>query len=418
MRRRFWARPSWLAFALLACASAHAQPSAAPGAPAALEHPLRRGFDAAWERQPERLSAPLRRDAVDAARHSAQRWTADAPALELTGKTDRLNRNAGSREVDATVAIPLWLPGERSRSLAAADAQAHELDARLSATRLTLAEQVRSIYWEHVRARQEHQLAEERLRHARSLADDVTRRLKAGDLAQADAHQADGAVAAAESTVAEAKAAASRAARKWQTLTGLSMPPEADAFAEPLPAASETHTAHPALRALSAQAESARRQRDLASAQRWANPELALGAVRERGAAGERYEQSVVLGIRVPLGRNSGSQARLATASADQLEAETTLTREVQRVDADVAAARDDVNALRSSFEAADKRARLARESRGFFEKSFRLGEADLPTRLRVDLEAFEAERQAARARTELSAAISALRQAMGLLPE
>jgi cobalt-zinc-cadmium efflux system outer membrane protein len=46
------------------------------------------------------------------------------------------------------------------------------------------------------------------------------------------------------------------------------------------------------------------------------------------------------------------------------------------------------------------------------------MGETDLPTRLRVELEASDAERQAARARIELAAAVSALRQALGLLPE
>jgi cobalt-zinc-cadmium efflux system outer membrane protein len=67
---------------------------------------------------------------------------------------------------------------------------------------------------------------------------------------------------------------------------------------------------------------------------------------------------------------------------------------------------------------AAERRLELARESRGFFEKSFRLGETDLPTRLRIEAEAAEAERQAARARVELAAAISALRQVLGLLPQ
>ena len=52
------------------------------------------------------------------------------------------------------------------------------------------------------------------------------------------------------------------------------------------------------------------------------------------------------------------------------------------------------------------------------FQKAFRLGEADLPTRLRIEFEATEAERQLARARIDLAAAISAQRQALGLLPE
>ena len=45
-------------------------------------------------------------------------------------------------------------------------------------------------------------------------------------------------------------------------------------------------------------------------------------------------------------------------------------------------------------------------------------GESDLPTRLRIEAEAADAERQAVRARIELAAAISAWRQALGLLPQ
>jgi cobalt-zinc-cadmium efflux system outer membrane protein len=68
--------------------------------------------------------------------------------------------------------------------------------------------------------------------------------------------------------------------------------------------------------------------------------------------------------------------------------------------------------------QAAERRAQLARETKGFIDKSFRAGETDLPSRLRVELEAAEAERQAARASIELSHAISQWRQALGLLAD
>ena len=86
--------------------------------------------------------------------------------------------------------------------------------------------------------------------------------------------------------------------------------------------------------------------------------------------------------------------------------------------EAKLEAARLRVEMAQAQRNAAEKRARLAVESRGFFAKSFRLGESDLPTRLRVELEAVEAERQAARARIDHAAAVSSLRQALGLLPE
>lgn len=412
MRTRFRGIPGILAAILcMAGGPGQAQPQAAA------EHPIKRGFEAAWSRQPEQQAAGLRRDAAAAAIAASKRWTADAASLEVTGKSDRFNDNLGAREYDATVAIPLWLPGERSRSVAVAEAGADAAGAALASARWRLAEQVREAHWEQARAALERQLAQARLDNTQQLAGDVAKRLRAGDLARADNHQAQAALAAAQATLAETEVATARAARRWRTLTGLPATPDGDLRPEPIPAESSA-PAHPALVEWSAKADAARRQRELAGLQTWRNPELTVGTTRERGEAGEPYAQSITVGVRIPLGTSSGSKTRIASAGADQLEAETQLTLERQRVEADIATARDEVAALQASSTAAERRAVLARESRGFFEKSFRLGESDLPTRLRVELEAFEAERQAARARLELSAAISRLRQSLGLLPE
>ena len=80
-------------------------------------------------------------------------------------------------------------------------------------------------------------------------------------------------------------------------------------------------------------------------------------------------------------------------------------------------AARQRLESVQVQEIAANKRAQLAKELRGFIQKSFRLGESDLPTRQRIESEAQDAERQAARVRVDLAAAISALRQALGFLP-
>ena len=76
------------------------------------------------------------------------------------------------------------------------------------------------------------------------------------------------------------------------------------------------------------------------------------------------------------------------------------------------------VKATQAQRDALARHAALAQGTRGFVDKAFRLGEADGPTRLRVELEAAQAERQLARARIDAAAAISHLRQALGLLPQ
>lgn len=395
--------------ALLACATpSQAQTSA-----------LKQGLDAAWARQPEQRGAALRRDAVEAAQQAARRWTPDTPSLELSARTDRFTRNQGAREYDAALALPLWLPGERAGAQALAASEATALRARLQAAQWRLAEQVREAYWAGQRARIEHTLALQRLASARQLADDVARRVRAGDLARADGHQAEGAVAAAQGALAQAEVANAQASRTWAALTGQAQAPAEPGMAEPRPDAASSHDAsHPALRELAAQADAARGRQALAQTQSRANPELTLGATRERGGQGERYGQSLVVGLRIPLGTTSASAGKVATAGAERAEAEAQLALEGARLDAQVRAARTALAALDTARASAEQRASLARETRGFFEKSFRLGESDLPTRLRVELEAFEAEREAARSHLEAGAAVSQLRQALGLLPE
>ena len=383
---------------------------------------LPQAFATAWARQPEAQSLDLRRDAAEARRQVAGSWTAQPPSLELAGKTDQLNKNQGNREYAAGVTLPLWLPGERSRQGALADAESKALDSRVSATHLRTAAAVRDAWWNWQRARGEQLLARERLGSAQKLAEDVRRRVKAGDLARSDEHQADGAAASAEVALAESGSLLAAATQQLRALIGRLPDEKASDGPEIPPAVPADFTAldatHPAVVELFDRAEVARRSADLASVQTRNNPELLLATTRERGAFGDDYQQTVTLGVRIPFGSESRNRAKFGLARAEALETEEQLRLERERLAADLETARVRVESSRIQLAAAERRAQLARESRGFFDKSFRLGESDLPTRLRIELEAVEAERQNARARIELAAAISALRQALGLLPE
>lgn len=393
--------------------------AAAPEASATVMS-LRQAFDAAWARQPEAMALPARRDAARAQRQAAQSWTPEPAALEVSNKTDRLNRNAGARELEVGVAVPLWLPGERNRSAALAEAEGAAIESRATAAQLRVAATVREAWWQWQRARIEADSAREQLDSTRRIAADVARRTKAGDLARADQHQADGAVAAAESALAQAEAGLAAAQQHVRALAGRA-PVASDAVgaSEELPtAASGEIDGHAALQELKDRATVAERTAALAATQSRANPELMLATTRDRGAFGESSQQTITLGVRIPFGGGPRVEARSANARAEATEAQAQLALERERLSAEREAARVRVDTTRTQLAAAERRALLARESRGFFDKSFRLGETDLPTRLRIEAEAAEAERQAARARLELAAAISAWRQALGLLPQ
>jgi outer membrane protein TolC len=100
------------------------------------------------------------------------------------------------------------------------------------------------------------------------------------------------------------------------------------------------------------------------------------------------------------------------------VEAETQLIFERERMLSHIESASSLVMTSQMKLDAAKRRSTLATETRQFFDKAFRFGETDLPTRLRVELEATEANRQAALAQINFGVAVSNLRQALGLLPE
>ena len=90
---------NWLPGLLLGLAASGAWAQAAsPASPVVTT--LRQAFDAAWARQPEAQSLDMRRAAALARRVSVDRWSAEPPALEVSGKTDQLHRNDGSREYE------------------------------------------------------------------------------------------------------------------------------------------------------------------------------------------------------------------------------------------------------------------------------------------------------------------------------
>lgn len=386
---------------------------------------LKQAFEATWSRQPEALSMPLRRDAAQARRQGADNWLAEPPSLAVAAKTDQFNLNSGSREYVLELALPLWLPGERSRTAMLGDAELRATSSGTLASQLRTAATVREAWWAWQRARIDQRLAEDRLTAARQLALDVVRRVKAGDLARSDQYQADSAVALAEGAMADVVATAAAATQQLRALVGRDFEvPRADIAdpGEPVPGVptelAALDTTHPAVIDLLARAEVARQNAELAQVQTRANPEVTFAVTRDRSTAGDPYRQMVTAGIRIPVGSTTLHRAKVGMARAEATEAEAQLRLERDRVAAVLESARARVDSARAQRAAAVRRAQLARELRGAIEKSFRHGESDLPTRLRVELEAVEAERQAARSHIDVMAAVSQLRQALGLLPD
>ncbi len=410
----------------LASAPVRAQPSASPSSPQAVLSAvpiqavgtvtLRAALDSAWQRAVTARESDGQRRRADADRAVAGSFWAAPPSIELSHRDDRLQSNAGTRETEIGVAVPLWLPGQRAARAGTADAAVAQAQAATQVALLRLAGEVRDAAWQIFALQAEAAQADGLAQALKPLADDVERRVSAGDLARADALAAQAEQLAASAVQTEVRQRLQAARARWALLTGLTAAPE-------LPAATVSDgalgaaAAHPELQLASQSTELARRRVELMRHSRRDPPELTVGVRRDTPGRAEASQGSLVVGLRLPFGTDDRNRPLEAAALAELDVAETHEQRLRERLDSDIAAARDAQWAAEAQLEAETARARLLRERATLIDKSFRAGETPLPDQLRALAAAGQADSAVARQTAALGLARARLQQALGLLP-
>ena len=374
--------------------------------------------DAAWQRAVEASETQGQRQRADAERVAASSLWAAPPALLFGWRDDRWQTNAGNREAEIALAWPLWLPGQRDARGAAAESAVELAKLAQQAARLRSAGEVREAAWTLIALQAELAQAEAQARALRDLADDVDRRVRAGDLARADALAARAELMTASAREAEARQRLFEARSHWAVLTGLeALPGVQEPGAEPPPAASADMALHPELRLAAQATELARRRVEVARSSRRDPPEIAVGLRQEVPARGELTQNSIGIGLRLPFGTDDRNQPLQAAALS---EFELAMAREQRlrsRLDADTLSARA---ALRSADQQlADHQARsaLLRERAQLIDKSFRAGESPLPELLRALDAAAQADAARLRQQAAVGLARARIQQTLGLLP-
>ena len=383
---------------------------------------LREALEAAWAQSPTQRSQSQRVAELAARTRAASSWAAGPPSVTLGHRTDMLTGNSGLRELEAEVAVPLWNAKARSATRSQVDADSSVLQRQSALLKLKLAGELRELAAQAALAQAEQTLANRKLAEASQLAQDVERRLRAGDVARVDSLQTQAAVQQANAALAQTRAGLSRVQSQWQALTGLATvaDPASDSA---LPSSTatlplEASTAeHPAVAAAAAHTQAARSRLQLAEADRRDPMELSVGSTVSQGVFGANPDTSLRVAVKIPLGGDIRNSARIAAARAELEVAEAESDAVTRLVNADLMAARADVLAARANEEALQARAKLSTEAQALYAKSYRLGESDLPTRLRADNEKFEADLALSRARIDVQRAASRLLQSLGQLP-
>lgn len=394
----------------------------------------------AWKRHPEAAALDAREAAVNAAQEIASGLTPDAGAVSISSRNDSLNRHPGLQEHELEISTSLWLPGQKSARQLDALARLEELQARRLAIRWEIAGQVREAWWQIATARNAKALAMRKSEAAHSLADDVQRRYRLGDVSRVDANLAQSEVHTAQAELLDASAALAQAEQTFYLLTGAQVM-DAPIIEEELPAlilpvnanlstASSTvlntidaqkitalSTAHP----LSVQADrvlkSARARAKLAEQSQRAAPELALRVVRERGGLNEAFVNSVGVRLKIPFSSSAQVRQDDAIARADTLQTEFDLMRVRALVQSQIEQALQSQQLVNQQIDLAQQNLTLANDNLLLAEKAYRLGESDLISLLRARAMAFQAQSFFTKQSLARAAAISRTSQALGFLP-
>jgi len=379
---------------------------------------VRLAFESALSLDPEIQAQGKRLEALEARRSAANAFTAAPLSVEGSYRTDRNYNNQGLRELELGLSAPIWNWNERSRTQALRDSEIELAKKQLEQKKLELAGLVRQTLWDTLAANLDVEIAQARTKTAKELMVDVDRRVMAGELAQTDFYQASALYAQSKADLGRALGALGDLSAEYAAMIGLPVSTLSRIQTESTDIPNGLKPLdHPALKLAQAQLNAQQRQADLVQTQARANPELGLAVISDRGAFSSTSEKSLVVSTRIPLGNSSEYQSRVLQAESDQLAAQALLVKTQRSVVARSRAAEGNLDMFSQLKTSALEQADLADKTYRLYRRSFDLGETDLPTLLRFEQQAFEANRLARKSAVEYAAKVSAYKQALGLLP-
>jgi len=374
--------------------------------------------DAAWARSPLNVEAQGRQRVAQAARQVADSWLVAPPSLNVGQREGVSSTSRGERETELGVSLPLWRWDQRARSQASAAAETAWADASQQVARWRVAGLVREAA-ARVRLAQadllqvdaQHQLLAK-------LAEDVARRVRAGDLAPSDELAAKAELLGWEAQNSQARWSLQAEMSAWQTLTGLTALPLAEPIAIPgaVQATTDDLAGHPEAQLANLEVERARARVASASQLAGAAPELGVSWRQERANLGVT-QSSVALSMKLPLGTATHRQPQLAAALAAQDTALAEQAQTQRHLSAQLGLAQAHWANTQAQATTEQERARLLRQRGQWLQRSFAAGETALPDLLRALTAAAQAEAASARQQAALTQAWARLQHAQGLMP-
>jgi outer membrane protein, heavy metal efflux system len=356
----------------------------------------------ALARNPSIDGARAARVAARGLAEEAEFLVPDNPNVGFAYRSDGAETNQGTQELEAEISVPVWINGQRSARRAVAQAIGQQAEAEIEAAQWELAGRVRAVYWRAWQARALLATANERFALSDGLATSAEKLARSGQVRVNDVRDLQAEALADRQSQAERTGELQVAIAELGEAIGIDgiepdqlEPPRPE---EPAPPAEVDPQRRPDLRLLRRKAEAARADVDLQRRDAVPNPEPSVGFRRERGQRNEPWQNTVRLGVSIPIPVVNRNQRAIAAALAERGRAESDLATAFLRARRELGAAAADWRAAWVQWQEADKAKRTLEENLRVMERAFALGEIgalDLVLEKRRWEQAAEAERRA-----------------------
>jgi len=343
-------------------------------------------------------------------------WLGDKPSFNMVYKTDQLTEQEGYRELEATLDLPMWNPGQRKalKTLSESIRTQAGSDERLLVWEVS--SQVFEYAWTLKLAEQEAILARTLWESTQNLEQDIQKRVEAGELPRTDALMAQQRTTQHHDVYEQAMLAETQARSTWQMYTGMEQLPEDLMHLQPPETASVDQ--HPQLENSDLAVQTAQANSRSEQQMTQGNPSLILYARRDRSFNFEPYNDALGIGFNLPFatsshgaGKVAAAEMQLTEAVAKQAEIHRNLALLQEQSRHELESAKRRLKLAEQQYEIAEARVRLT-------QRAFELGESDVFLLLEARDEGAKAANNLDRSRIAYHQSISRYNLSLGVIPE
>lgn len=334
-------------------------------------------YNEALKLAPEDRLSQSARDQADSVSAIAERWIVGAPAWQTSVINDRLLSDRGLRELETSLAVNVWRPGERRDARDRGTAYEQRSAAMQHYLRWLVAGRVRTNLAELETADLQLAAALQAEQDALQLLETTRRKQNAGAASTQEVLQAESLWLQQGRHVLDARAAQVDAERSWQVLTGLTVRP-----AEPheeTRAAQEVIEQHHPLLALR-HSDIMISDSNIADAERQTkgSPTISLGMRRERGDWQQPSIESVGISVSIPIASRSLVAAGSADARAARTNSELALVQDMRALTAQLHEVEHELFTLAQALPLTERQHAVNQQQWQMAQTAFEVGEADL----------------------------------------